>query len=220
MSSVKKYVAELFGTMVLVIFGCGVAAVSGCDSAVFNTAYVGTAATFGLVIVGMAYCVGNISGCHINPAVSLAVLISGKMSVKDFCGYVIAQIAGGFIGAAFLKGILPAGSALGSNALFNGDIMMSALIEVVLTCVFVFVILGVTSRKSMGNVAGLVIGGALFLVHLLGIHFTGTSVNPARSLGVAVLSGNTNGLLVFIVAPMIGAAVAALLWQLIGSKDE
>ena len=219
-NSVKKYIAEFIGTLVLVVFACGTAAFSGCNGAEFNVAYVGTALAFGLVIVAMAYSIGNISGCHINPAVSLGMLVAGKMSVKDFCGYVIAQFLGGIAGAAFLKWIQVPGGSLGQNGLYNNDFWMSAVIEIVLTCIFVLVILGVTSRKASSPFAGLVIGGALTLVHLLGIHFTGTSVNPARSFGPALFSGTLSSVPVFIIAPLVGGALAAIIWKLIDTKEE
>ena len=193
MKDIRKYLAEFIGTAVLVLFACGVAGVSGCNGAYFSTAYTGTSLAFGLVIVAMAYSVGNVSGCHINPAVSIAMLISRKMSAKDFCGYVIAQFLGAIAGAAVLYFIVNDPGKLGCNALYSGRRFMSFGIEVVLTFVFVFVILGVTSKASNSHVAGLVIGGALVLVHLLGIAFTGTSVNPARSFGPALINALAGG---------------------------
>ena len=218
MKSWKKYLAEMIGTMVLVVFACGTAAVSGC-SAEFNAAYAGTALAFGLVIVAMAYSIGNISGCHINPAVSLAMLISGRMSVKDFFGYVAAQFVGGIAGAGILRALLQSES-IGQNGLYKGNVWLSGIVEVILTCVFVLVILGVTARKASGNFAGLVIGGALTLVHLFGIFFTGTSVNPARSFGPALFSGTLSVFPVFLIAPLAGGALAALIWKLIDTKEE
>lgn len=218
MESFKKYVAEFIGTMVLVIFGCGVAAVSGCSGASFDAAYIGTAIAFGLVIVAMAYSVGVVSGCHINPAVSLAMLISKRMSVKDFIGYVAAQFLGGLAGAGFLCLVLYSPANLGQNGLYNGDPVISILVELVLTAVFVFVILAVTSKNGLGSFAGLAIGGALTLVHLFGIHFTGTSVNPARSLGPAFFSCTLNAMPVFIIGPFAGAVIAALVWKLVSTE--
>ena len=220
MSSIKKYVAELIGTFVLVFFACGTAVAVKC--AVDNPAgYLATALAFGLAIVAMAYSIGNISGCHINPAVSLAMLISGKLSVADFIGYVIAQFAGATLGGALLMAFFGKESGLGTNGLFNGNIGLSIVIEIILTCVFVLAILGVTSKTENANVAGLVIGLSLTLVHLLGIYFTGTSVNPARSFGPALFAGGDalKNVWVFIVAPLAGGALAACIHKLLASKD-
>lgn len=215
MNSFKKYLAEFIGTFVLVVFACGTAAVLGCDTAKVDAAYVLTALAFGLVIVAMAYSIGNISGCHINPAVSLGVLISGRMKFKDFCGYVVAQFLGAIAGAAVLFAILPKDSSLGANGLYEGNIWLSFLIEVILTCVFVLAILGVTIKEKYGSVAGLVIGLTLTLVHIFGIHFTGTSVNPARSFGPAIFVGGSalSNVWVFILAPLVGAVLAAVIYM-------
>ena len=213
MSSMKKYVAEFIGTFVLVFFACGTAVVVGCDGNVANAAYGLTAAAFGLVIVAMAYSIGNVSGCHINPAVSIAMLVDGQMNVKDFCGYVVAQFLGASAGAGYLKVVLGENAGgLGTNALYNGNVGLSLLIEVILTFVFVLAILGVTSKPENGKVAGLVIGLTLTLVHILGIHFTGTSVNPARSFGPALFVGGAalSNVWVFIVAPLVGGVLAAI----------
>ncbi len=232
MDSMKKYIAEFIGTMVLVILGCGTAMLVGCDAA-NGGGYILTALAFGLVIVGMAYCVGNISGCHINPAVSLGVLISGGMSVADFIGYVIAQCLGALTGASVLAIIFGVGGVtdmtggFGSNGLagVNDSIVAGLLVEVVLTFIFVFTILGVTSKKAgHGSFAGVVIGFTLTLVHILGIGLTGTSVNPARSLGpaiIAALTGNTAPIVcvwVFIVGPLVGAALAAVIYKFLESE--
>jgi MIP family channel proteins len=215
MKEIKKYLAEFIGTCVLVLFACGVAG-QICDGSV--SGLIGTALAFGLVIVAMAYSIGNISGCHINPAVSIAMLINGKMSVKDFCHYVVAQFLGAICGAAILQAIVQDTSKLGTNALYNGNAWLSFLIEVILTFVFVIAILGVTSKDSFGSVAGLVIGGALVLVHLLGISFTGTSVNPARSFGPALIAGNLSGIWVFLLAPLCGGALAAVVYRFLNSE--
>lgn len=219
MNSLKKYLAEFLGTCVLVLFACGTAAILGCTNKP-DAAYFLTALAFGLVIVGMAYSVGNVSGCHINPAVSLGMLVAGKMSVKDFIGYVIAQFAGGIAGAALLMAFIGKEHGLGTNGLYEGNVLLSLLIEVVLTFVFVFVILGVTSKESNGSVAGLVIGLTLTLVHIFGIYFTGTSVNPARSFGPALFMGGDalSSVWVFLVAPLVGGALAALCYRFFASK--
>ena len=219
MKNMKKYAAEFIGTFVLVLFACGVAG-QICNEKGGTAGLVGTALAFGLVIVAMAYSIGNVSGCHINPAVSIALLISGKMNVKDFCGYIVAQFLGAIAGAAVLNFIVKDTAKLGCNALYNGSALMSFGIEVILTFVFVIAILGVTSKESNGSVAGLVIGGALVLVHLLGISFTGTSVNPARSFGPALIAGNLSGIWVFLLAPLVGGALAALVYKFLAPEKK
>ena len=226
LDSFKKYLAEFIGTFVLVFFACGAAATLG-PSVVNPGAYLITALAFGLVIVAMAYSIGNISGCHINPAVSLAMLLTKQMSAKDFCGYVIAQVLGAFAGAGLLIPFVGEKSSLGANDVIktNGDgkaIVLSLVLEVILTCVFVLVILFVTSKKENGRVSGLVIGLTLTLVHILGIAYTGTSVNPARSLAPALLCGHDGPLShvwIFIVAPLVGAAIAAGLYLFFTKKN-
>lgn len=222
MESIKKYIAEFIGTLVLVLFACGTAAAVGCVTTDPNVAYLLTALAFGLVIVAMAYSIGNVSGCHINPAVSIAMLVSGKMSVKDFVGYVVAQCLGAIAGAALLGYFLGFDCGFGANGLYNGDVLKSLAIEVVLTFVFVLAILGVTSKIENGKVAGIVIGLTLTLVHIFGIHFTGTSVNPARSLGPAIFAGGDAlaNVWVFIVAPLVGGVLAALVYKAIAPKAE
>lgn len=231
----RKYIAEFIGTFVLVTMGCGTAMLVGCD-AELGGGYILTALAFGLSIVAMAYCIGNISGCHINPAVSLGVLISGGMEKKDFIGYVIAQVIGGFAGAGVLAVIFKAGGVtdmtggFGSNGLagVNGSFGAGLLVEILLTFIFVMTILGVTDEKfKHGSFGGLIIGLTLTFVHILGIGLTGTSVNPARSIGPAVaaaITGNTDpaaALWVFIVGPLIGAAIAALVYKALkGGKEE
>ena len=214
MESMKKYVAECIGTFVLVFFGCGTAVVAKCSTDNYP-GYILTALAFGLVIVAMAYSIGNISGCHINPAVSIAMLVSKKMTGKDFIGYVVSQFIGATLGAAVLLIFFGADTGLGTNGLFDGSAGKSLLIEIILTFVFVMAILGVTSKPEFGNVAGLVIGLSLTLVHILGIAFAGTSVNPARSFGPAIFVGGDalSSLWVFIVAPLIGGALAAVVYN-------
>ena len=222
MESIKKYIAEFIGTFVLVLFACGTAAAVGCSTTDPNVAYLLTALEFGLVIVAMAYSIGNVSGCHINPAVSIAMLVSVKMSVKDFVGYVVAQCLGAIAGAALLGYFLGFDCGFGANGLYGGDVLKSLAIEVVLTFVFVLAILGVTSKIENGKVAGIVIGLTLTLVHIFGIHFTGTSVNPARSLGPAIFAGGEalSNVWVFIVAPLVGGVLAALVYKAIAPKAE
>ena len=222
MASIKKYVAEFIGTFVLVFAACGTAAAVGCSTTSFDSAYILTALAFGLVIVAMAYSIGNISGCHINPAVSLAVLMSGKITAKDFCGYVVSQVLGGIVGAACMGLMLGFDCGFGANGLYNDNILLSLVIEVLLTFIFVLAILGVTSKPEYSNVAGIVIGLSLTLVHIFGIRFTGTSVNPARSLASAVFAGGPAlaNVWVFIVAPLIGGALAALVWKFLSSDKK
>ena len=219
MKDFRKYLAEFIGTGVLVFVACGVAG-QVCD--VGGAGHLMTALAFGLVIVAMAYSIGNVSGCHINPAVSLAMLISKKMSVKDFIGYVIAQYLGATAGAGLLYAMVKNPAELGANALAggaDGSILISLGIEAALTFVFVLAILGVTSKESNGAVTGLVIGGALVLVHLLGIPFTGTSVNPARTFGPALFNGSLSIYWVFLVGPLVGGAVAALVYKFLAKED-
>ena len=229
MDSFKKCIAEFIGTFTLVLVGCGTAMLVGCDS-VNGCGYILTAFAFGLVIVGMAYTVGNVSGCHINPAVSLAVLISGRMSISDFIFYIISQCLGAISGAACLKIIFSMGQVkdmtggLGSNGLagVNGNIGAGLIVEILLSFIFVLVILGVTDSKyAHGSFGGIIIGFALVMVHILGIGLTGTSVNPARSIGPAIFAGGDAlaSLWVFIVGPFVGAALAALIYKLIAKKD-
>ena len=223
----KRYVAEFIGTAVLVILGCGTAMLVGCDAA-SGGGYILTALAFGLTIVAMAYSIGNISGCHINPAVSLGVLLSGGMSGKEFVGYVISQCVGALVGSGILALIFSTGSVkdmtggFGSNGLagVGGSAVSGLIVEIVLTFIFVIAILGVTSKKAKhGSFGGLVIGLTLVVVHILGIGLTGTSVNPARSFGpavVAAIAGNTAplaALWVFIVGPLVGAALAACVYK-------
>ena len=207
----KKYMAECIGTATLVILGCGTAMLVGCDAA-SGSGYLLTALAFGLTIVAMAYSVGNISGCHINPAVSLGVLLSGGMSAKEFVGYVVSQCVGALAGSGILALIFNLGKVkdmtggFGSNGLagVSGSAVAGLVVEIVLTFIFVLAILGVTSKKANhGSFGGLVIG------------LTGTSVNPARSFGpavVAAITGNTAplaALWVFVAGPFVGAALAA-----------
>lgn len=225
----RKYLAELLGTFVLTFFGCGTAAISGGIHGVVGV--LGIAFAFGLSIVAMAYAIGDVSGCHINPAVSIRVFCAGKMKGKDCICYIIAQCIGAILAACLLL-FLVLNSSLGPVAQVGlgadgyGDasfIHISAagalVTEVVLTFVFVIVVLGVTSNSKTGHMGGIVIGLALAFVHILGIPITGTSVNPARSLGPALLLIPYDGgaafsqLWVFILAPAIGGVLAAVVWR-------
>ena len=227
----KKYLAEMFGTMVLVLMGCGVAVSLNCSSDCSNVAnaatVIGTALAFGLSVVAMAYTIGGISGCHINPAITLGVFLSGRINAKDTIMYIVFQCIGAFIGSAILY-LLTSNSTLtgtGANDLQSGVTMMGGLIaEIVFTCVFVLVVLGATSKTNgaTNNFAGLAIGLALVLVHLVCIRYTGTSVNPARSLAPAIFQGGSalSNLWIFIAGPFVGAMLAAGIWGVIADNGK
>ena len=238
----RKYLAEFIGTAVLTLVACGVAVVSQAYALGMGGWWVATSLAFGLVIVAMAYSIGNISGCHINPAVSLAMLIRKQISLKDFCFYVLAQVVGAFVGSLFLALCLRGNfAALGGNEIqdllkvtvdgtLTTDIwglLGGFFVEVLLTFVFVIAILGSTDKRFHdGKHAGIVIGLSLALVHLLGLGFTGTSVNPARSLAPAVLQaigGNVTSLTqvwIWILAPLAGAALAAVVYGVLTKGKE
>ena len=218
----KKYLAELVGTFVLTLLGCGAAVALGCSDS--NTAaVVGTAMAFGLAVVAMAYTIGGISGCHINPAITLGVFLSGRMNAKDCGMYMIFQVIGAILAAAVLAGIastanLDVATHTGANGATFG-VTNALLVEIVLTALFVLVVLGATAKTNgaTNNFAGLAIGLSLILIHLVGIHFTGTSVNPARSIGPALFAQGQalTDLWVFIVGPLVGGALAAGIWKVI-----
>ena len=205
----RKYIAEAVGTMLLTLVACGVAVTSGVD-------LVATSLAFGLVIVAAAYSIGNVSGCHINPAVSISMLVAGKMSAKECVSYIISQVIGAFVGSLLLAALLGGFSKLGANGLVGDTTVWAALaVEVILTFIFTTTILGVTDKKENSHVAGIVIGLTLTLVHLFGLPFTGTSVNPARSIAPAVLQGGSafSCLWIFIIAPIVGAILAGLFYK-------
>ena len=218
----KKYLAELVGTFVLTFLGCGTAVALGCGSD--TASIVGTAIAFGLAVVAMAYTIVGISGCHINPAITLGVFLSGRMNAKDCGMYMVFQIVGAILAAAVLAGIVATDptavitTATGANACTYG-VTNGLIVEIVLTALFVLVVLGATAKTNgaTNNFAGLAIGLPLILIHLVGIHFTGTSVNPARSIGPALFQGGQAlaDLWVFIVGPLIGGALAAGIWKVI-----
>lgn len=224
----KKYLAEMFGTMVLVLMGCGAAVSLSCTSADPSLAstVIGTSFAFGLAVVAMAYTIGGTSGCHINPAITLGCLLTGRIDKKDAGMYMIFQVIGAILGSCILylvtttSGDAVAGT--GANACQEGVSLMGGLLaEVVFTAIFVFVVLGTTdSKKGAGNFAGLAIGLSLVLVHLVCIRYTGTSVNPARSIGPALFQGGDAlaQLWIFIVGPFIGAVLAAFMWKAIEEK--
>lgn len=233
----KKYLAEMIGTMVLVLMGCGTAVSLGCNPVGADlSTVVGTAMAFGLSVIAMAYTIGGISGCHINPAITLGVFLSKRMSGKDALMYIVFQVIGGLLGAAILYALVTsagtdfalAGAGLGSNDLQSGVSVAGGLIaEIVFTCVFVLVVLGATAsdNESTGKFAGLAIGLSLILVHLVCIRYTGTSVNPARSFGPALFAQLAGGpatalsnLWIFFVGPFAGAVLASCIWKVIGNN--
>ena len=227
----KKYVAECIGTFVLTFLGCGTAVSLNCGSD--TASVVGTAIAFGLSVIAMAYTIGGISGCHINPAITLGVLLDKRMSTKDAVGYWVGQFIGGILAAAVLYLIVDGIGApalaegnthTGANACPEGNLVAGLIVEIVLTCLFVLVVLGATAKTNgaTNNFAGLAIGLSLILIHLVGIHFTGTSVNPARSIGPALFEGGQalTDLWVFIVGPLVGGAIAALIWKCIEPAEK
>ena len=225
----KKYLAEMIGTMVLVLKGCGSAVFAGsaAGSVSAGVGTLGVAFAFGLSVVAMAYAIGGISGCHINPAVTLGVLLSGRMSGKDAAMYMVFQVIGAVIGSAILYALVSTGAhggptATGSNGFADGMMLQAFIAEAVFTFIFVLVVLGSTdSEKGAGNLAGLAIGLTLVLVHIVCIPVTGTSVNPSRSIGPAMFQAGEalSQLWLFIVAPFVGAALSAVVWKVLAAKE-
>ena len=220
----KKYIAECIGTFVLTFLGCGAAVSLSCGTD--TASVVGTAIAFGLSVVAMAYTIGGISGCHINPAITLGCLVTGRISCKDSIGYIVGQVIGGIIAGAVLYALYP-GSGLGANGIgagCNGCWCIALTAEIILTALFVLVVLGATHKTNgaTGNFAGLAIGLSLILIHLVGIYFTGTSVNPARSFGPAIFACGEalTNLWIFIVGPFVGALIAAVLWKVVEPKEK
>ena len=223
----RKYFAECIGTFVLTLLGCGTAMFLGCNTA---AGVVGTAFAFGLSVIAMAYTIGGISGCHINPAITLGVALSGRMTWKDACGYWCGQVIGAIVAGAILLLLTKVVAApdltggLGTNGVANaGGVGGAFLVEVIATFLFVLVVLGTTDSKvGAGNLAGLAIGLTLVLVHLVCINLTGTSVNPARSIGPAIFAGGQalKDVWVFIVAPLVGGALSACVWGALAPKEE
>ncbi|MED1286858.1 MIP/aquaporin family protein [Bacillus mycoides] len=219
----KKAIAEFIGTFVLVLFGTGVAVIGG---GIEGIGTLGIAMAFGLSIVAMAYSIGTISGCHINPAVSIAMFINKRMNAMELSYYLLAQISGGLLGTATLVTILRSAKLpldnLGQNSFGTLGLSGAFLVEFILTFVFVLVIVAVTGKKGSSSLAGLVIGFTLVLIHLLGIPLTGTSVNPARSIAPALFAGGEalSQLWVFIVAPILGGIVAAIVGKFILNTEK
>lgn len=217
----KKLFAEMLGTMVLVLMGCGAAVFNGGAGSV--AAVLTIAFAFGLSVVAMAYTIGGISGCHINPAITLGVWMSGRMSGKEAVGYMVAQIVGAVIGSAILYAISsPMGlTATGANGYGEGLLVPALISETVFTFIFVLTVLGTTAKEnSAPKFAGLIIGLTLVLVHIVCIPISGTSVNPARSIAPALFAGGEalSQLWLFIVAPFAGAAIAAFVWKVLGAS--
>lgn len=225
----KKYIAEMIGTMVLVLMGCGSAVFAGSVAGTVGAGVgtIGVALAFGLSVIAMAYAIGGISGCHINPAITLGVFLSKRMSGKDAGMYMVFQTIGAIIGSAILYALVSAGAhggptATGSNGFGEGMMLQAFIAEAVFTFIFVLVVLGSTDeKKGAGNLAGLAIGLTLVLVHIVCIPITGTSVNPARSIGPALFQGGEalSQLWLFIVAPFVGAILSAIVWKAI-SDDK
>ncbi|PFR27974.1 aquaporin [Bacillus cereus] len=219
----KKGIAEFIGTFVLVLFGTGTAVLGG---GIEGIGILGIAMAFGLSIVAMAYSIGTISGCHINPAVSIAMFINERMNAKELGCYLLAQVLGGLLGTTTLVTILKSANLsldnLGQNGFGKLGLSGSFLVEFILTFVFILVIIAVTGKKGNAQFAGLVIGFTLVLVHLLGIPLTGTSVNPARSLAPALFAGGEalSQLWVFIVAPILGGIVAASVGKFVLNTEK
>jgi aquaporin Z len=225
----KKLIAEFIGTFSLVLFGCGAAVVSGISvTGPAGLGLLGISLAFGLAVVAMAYAIGPVSGCHINPAISIAMLAAGKMSVKDALSYIVAQVAGAIAGAGVLYLIVSSQAGfeklgewgLGSNGWGEGYLgnysMTGAFItEAVMTCLFLLVIFGTTSKQGNATTAGLAIGISLVLIHMVAIPVTGTSVNPARSIGPALFAGGKaiSQLWLFIAAPVAGGLLGAIIWK-------
>ena len=226
----RKYIAELVGTMGLVLLGCGSAVFAGGAAEVVGagTGTIGVALAFGLSVVAMAYCIGSISGCHINPAITLGVWMSGRMESKDALMYMLFQVIGAVIGAGVLAVLVSTGghagpTMTGANTFDVGETAQAFLAEAIFTFIFVLVALGATDQKrGAGNMAGLAIGLTLALIHIVCIPITGTSVNPARSIGPALMEGGQalSQLWLFIVAPFVGAVFSSLVWKYLGSEEN
>ncbi|WJE51935.1 aquaporin [Bacillus cereus] len=219
----KKGIAEFIGTFVLVLFGTGTAVLGG---GIEGIGTLGIAMAFGLSIVAMAYSIGTISGCHINPAVSIAMFVNKRMNAMELICYLLAQVLGGLLGTSTLVTILKSSNMsldnLGQNGFGKLGLSGSFLVEFILTFVFILVIVAVTGKKGNAQFAGLVIGFTLVLVHLLGIPLTGTSVNPTRSLAPALFAGGEamSQLWVFIVAPILGGIVAAIVGKFVLNTEK
>ncbi|MDH6535414.1 aquaporin Z [Parabacteroides sp. PM5-20] len=220
----KKYLAELIGTMVLVLMGCGSAVFAGTGQPFAAVGTLGVAFAFGLAVLAMVYTIGKISGCHINPAITLGLLLSNKISGKDAGMYMVFQVVGAILGSAILYIIAKDSGSTTTLTGANGysNVLPAFIAETVFTFIFVLVVLGVTSKGAENKFAGVAIGLALVLVHIVCIPITGTSVNPARSIGPALFQGGEalSQLWLFIVAPFLGGAMAAFTWKALDNDTE
>lgn len=220
----KKYFAELFGTMTLVLLGCGAAVFAGAGQPFAGVGTLGVAFAFGLSVVAMAYSIGNVSGCHINPAITFAMLLSKRISGRDAAMYMLFQVVGAIVGSAILWAIARDSGSTTTLTGANGytGLVPALVAEVVFTCIFVLVVLGSTSKGAPAGFAGLAIGLTLVLVHIVCIPITGTSVNPARSIGPALFEGGKalSQLWLFIVAPLVGGALAAGIWGALSPREK
>lgn len=221
----KKFLAEFFGTLFLVFFACGIASVAcaGAEGALLNFVI---AAGFGLALIACIYTIGARSGSHVNPAVSIAMLLDGRMTFGEFICYVIAQFLGAIAGAALLWAVAGKDCSLATNALAEGvPLWVGIVVEIILTCMFVYTVMGTTAKKDFHG-AGIVNGFALALVHILGVSFTGTSVNPARTFGPALIkliqgdAAPMGQYWIFLVAPLAGGVLAAILYRIINREKE
>ncbi len=233
-TALSKFLAELFGTMVLVLMGCGSAVIAGADGTT-GVGLLGIAFAFGLSVVAMAYAIGHISGCHINPAISIGMVAAGRMKAGEAAYYVVAQIIGGILGTSILylivsnhPGFEMKEWALGANGWGEGyldayNLTAAFVAEVVFTFIFLLVIFGATSTKNInGGFAGIAIGLSLVLIHIVGIKVTGVSVNPARSIAPALFSGGKalSQVWLFILAPVVGAVLSALVWNILLERPD
>jgi len=232
LKSIQKYVVEFIGTMILIFFGCG--SIVGINNLFASDAVVPIAfstlliaLSFGLSLTILKYTIGDVSGCHINPAVSIGFCIYGKMKVSECIKYVVSQLLGGIVGAAILVIIFNNNIALSANGFsvlspLNTTWHQAFLVETILTTIFVFVFLDVSQKKKIFDIGGLMIGLTLTLIHIFGIPFTGTSVNPARSLGTAIFTGGIaiEQVWLFLLAPSCGAVLAGLLYKYIFEKNK
>lgn len=217
--NLKSYICEFTGTLLLTFFGCAAACTVGTN---VDGGYFMTALTFGLILTVLCYVIGPVSGCHVNPAVTVAMFINKKIDLKNSLLYIFSQVLGGIAGGLLLSLIFKPEYGLGANAASSKGIIISLVMECILTFTFVLAVFAAASKKENSSISGIIIGTALTMVHIIGIGFTGTSVNPARSIGPAIFAGADyiSDLWIFILAPVAGAVLAALLWKFIDNKNS